>query len=172
MNKIESKIDKSDYEGYPDFLNILIDNIWLDELIANCKPDVIKGTIPSLTFGMDDKREEEIVWERFFPKAGETAICPILMCPDDNDFYCVCIVAEIHNNGHTIIWKRIGDDGSDVREAKNVGTTVNWFINLQSLEFSLEEYSNVLKDFKKQYEIKQAEYEVRCRKFAEEQKHN
>ena len=172
MNKIESKIDKSDYENYPDFLNILIDNIWLDELLQNCKPEVIKGTIPTLCFGMEDRREEEVVWQRFLPKTGETTICPILMCPDDNDFYCICIVAEIHNNGQTIIWKRIGDDASDVIDAKNVGTTVNWFQNFKSLEFSISEYSTVMANFKKQHGLYRVDYEIRNKLLAEEQKLN
>lgn len=170
MNKIESKIDKSDYENYPDFLNILIDNIWLDELLQNCKPDRIKGTIPTLCFGMEDRREETIVWQRFFPKTGETTVCPILMCPDDNDFYCICIVAEIHNNGQTIIWQRIGDDASDVTDAKNVGTKVDWFHEFQRLEFSIADYTNVVDDFKKQYDIDKADYEIRSKIFEEEQK--
>jgi len=170
MNQIEAKIDKSDYEIYPDFLNILIDNIWLDELLQNCKRDAIKGTIPTLCFGMEDCRQEEVVWQRFFPETGETMICPILMCPDDNDFDCICIVAEIHNNGQTIMWQRIGDDGSDITDAKNVGTNVKWFQDFQRLEFSIADYSAVFSDFKKQYDLDFADYKIRSEKFAEEQK--
>lgn len=44
------------------------------------------------------------------PNENETTIYPILMCPDDNDFSCTIIVAEIRNCGDLIQWKQIGID--------------------------------------------------------------
>lgn len=37
-----------------------------------------------------------------------TAVTPILSCPDDMDFSCVVIVADVVEQGDKIIWKRIG----------------------------------------------------------------
>jgi hypothetical protein len=36
------------------------------------------------------------------------AITPILSCPDDFDFSCIVIVAEVFKNNDTVIWRRIG----------------------------------------------------------------
>ncbi|MES2764220.1 MAG: hypothetical protein V4677_18530 [Bacteroidota bacterium] len=171
MNKIEANIDKSDYENYPDFLNIYIDNKPLDELIDSIQTDKsIKGTIPTLVFGMDTESEEKVVWDRFLPKEGSTTYCPILMCPDDCDFYCICIVAEIQNTGNTIIWSRVGDDRSEVREAESVGTSVKWYPNFEKLEFNKEEYLKVFSDFKNKFESDKAANDLRWKKYQEEQK--
>lgn len=155
MNKIEASWDKSNYEPNPDFLNINIDGVWLDEFLEKFKHEV-KGCIPTLLH-MDDKREEKVVWDRFLPDEGKTSYCPILMCSDDVDFYCICIVAEIQNLGDRVVWIRIGSDGSDVRIAENVGTEVNWFENYEKLEFTKEDYLKVIDTFKKQYELDEKE---------------
>ena|SRR6218665_685333 len=171
MNKIQADIDKSDYDNYPDFLNIRIDGDWLDELVDSLYPDKsVKGAIPTLSFGMDRDSEEKVVWDRFLPHVGSITYCPVLMCPDDCDFYCICIVAEIENNGSAIVWSKLGSDGSDVRDANNVGTDVKWFPNFQKLEFNLQDYTKVLEDFKRQFDLKKADYKVQSKKFAEEQK--
>lgn len=36
------------------------------------------------------------------------AITPILSCPDDYDFSCIVIVADVSSQGNQVIWKRIG----------------------------------------------------------------
>ena len=36
------------------------------------------------------------------------AITPILSCPDDFDFSCIVIVADVVRENHKVIWKRIG----------------------------------------------------------------
>ena len=36
------------------------------------------------------------------------AITPILSCPDDFDFSCIVIIADIVREDHKVIWKRIG----------------------------------------------------------------
>lgn len=164
MNKIQVDIDKSDYENYPDFLNIRIDDRWLDEIVDDLYPDKsVKGTIPTLSFGMERDSEEKVVWDRFIPTTNSTTYCPILMCPDDCDFYCICIVAEIKNNGSTIVWSRLGSDASDVRDANNVGTEVNWFPSFLGFEFNHQDYAKVLDHFKRQFDLDKADYEIRSK---------
>ena len=89
------------------------------------------------------------------------------MCPDDCDFYCICIVAEIHNSGQTVTWLKIGSDRSDLRDANNVGTTVDWYSNFQKLEFTIKYYLKVLADFKDRYALDKVDYLNRSKKFAE-----
>ena len=105
MNTIKAKIDKSDYEIYDDFLNVEIDGYWLDEKLDQLYPNnFYKGLIPTLLFALEIEAEKEVVWERILPKEKSTSICPILMCPDDCDFSCTIIVAEIETSKHFIKW--------------------------------------------------------------------
>jgi len=171
MNKIEAKTDKSNFGDHADFLNISIDGKWLDELLESCYPDRgIEGTIPTLSFRMDRKEEEEVVWQRFLPDKGTTTNCPILMCADDCDFYCVCIVAEVRNTGQSIIWNRVGSNRSDVADADNVGEETDWFSGFESLEFKWEDYYKVLGDFKKQFHLDSLAYDIRNKEFQEQKK--
>ena len=40
--------------------------------------------------------------------AQGSAVTPILSCPDDFDFSCVVVVADVVRQGDQVIWKRIG----------------------------------------------------------------
>jgi len=148
MNKIEGLLDKSDYEGYWDFINYCIDGYWLDEKIDELYPDnMYKGLIPTLVYWMEIEAEKTVVWKRILPEENQTAICPILMCPDDNDFSCTLIVAEIKNCGHVIQWKRLGIDQTKEWEADKVGTSVEWFDKMEELNFYREDYLLMLHYF-------------------------
>ena len=50
----------------------------------------------------------------------EQAITPILSCPDDFDFSCIVIVAEVVKDHNKVIWKRMGcvDHSGEVYEAE------------------------------------------------------
>lgn len=151
MNKIEGLPDNSDYEDYRDFINYRIDGYWLDE-----KPDELypgnnyKGLIPTLVHWMEREDEKSVIWKRILPNENETAICPVLMCPDDNDFSCTLIVAAIRNCGHVIQWKQIGIDRTKEWEAEKVGSTVVWLDKLTMLEFSQQDYATTLEAFRQQ----------------------
>lgn len=54
----------------------------------------------------------------------DNAITPILSCPDDFDFSCILIVADIVRQNHKVIWKRIGQvnhAGESFEEEKRSG---------------------------------------------------
>jgi len=154
MNKIEGIQDKSDYEDYWDFINYRIDGYWLDEKLEELYPEnMYKGLIPTLVYWMEREDEKAIVWKRILPNENDTTICPILMCPDDNDFSCTLIVAEIRNCGDLIQWKQIGVDKTKEWGAEKVGSTVEWFDKLKEFNFSKEDYLTMLESFKKQLSI-------------------
>jgi hypothetical protein len=169
MNKIETKKDKFDFKppyGGNEFLNIKIDGEWIDKKLNKLYPNnFIDGTISTLCFRLESEEEEKIVWERFLPTEKTSIICPILMCPDDCDFECTLIVAEIENFENKIYWKKIGIDKSETYKNKeNVGSKVKWFNENQSFEFDKIEYIKVMSEFKKQYEIDKSQYEEYSRK--------
>ncbi|MDP8051468.1 hypothetical protein QJU23_03385 [Pasteurella atlantica] len=159
MNTIKVEIDKSEY-GTDDFANYRIDNYWLDEKLGELYPnELYRGTIPTL-LGMETPKEEEVVQKRILPNENETSICPILMCPDDCDFSCTLIVAEIQNCGDIIKWNKIGVDITTEFDPEKVGSEVEWFDKLDGFEFSKIEYNQMLLEFKRYYEIdNKAEWE-------------
>ncbi|MBU3012300.1 hypothetical protein KO506_12865 [Polaribacter vadi] len=165
MNTIKVEIDKSEYNA-DDFANYRIDNFWLDEKLEELYPEKFYGgTIPTLLFGMEIPKEKEVVHKRILPNENEISICPILMCPDDCDFSCTLIVAEIQNCGNIIKWNKIGIDRTTEFEAEKVGSKVEWFDKLNGFEFTKIEYDQMLAEFKKHYEIDKVEWEKRNAQF-------
>jgi len=149
VNKIEGIQDKSDYEDYWDFINYRIDGYWLDELLDELYPNnMYKGLIPTLVYWMEREAEKAVVWKRILPNENETTICPVLMCPDDNDFSCTLIVAEIRNCGDLIQWKQIGIDKTKEWDAEKVGSKVEWLDKFNELNFSKQDYLTMLETFK------------------------
>ena len=154
MNKIEGIQDKGDYEDYWDFINFHIDGYWLDEKLDEIYPNnMYKGLIPTLVYWMEREDEKAIVWKRILPNENETTICPILMCPDDNDFSCTLIIAEIRNCEEVIQWQKIGIDKTKDWEAEKVGSTVEWFDKFKEFNFSKSDYLTMLETFKQRLPI-------------------
>ncbi|MBK5721424.1 hypothetical protein JGH11_11115 [Dysgonomonas sp. Marseille-P4677] len=98
-------------------------------------------------------KEAEIVWKTILPNKGEVTICPILMCPDDYDFSCTLIVAEIENYGYFIQWKRIGVDKQTKWFDDEIRYDIDWFSDFQSLNFEIDDYQRMIEDFKIQYQL-------------------
>lgn len=149
MNKIAGVLDKSDYEGYYDFINFRIDDFWLDEKLEELYPgNMYKGLIPTLLPWLDRKEEREVVWKRILPNISSVSVCPILMCPDDCDFSCTLIVAEIVNYGPFVQWKKLGVDITRQWEAEKAGSVVEWFDRFPELNFESIDYQNMMNTFK------------------------
>lgn len=149
-NRIAAELTYSEEEDY-EYLNIKIDADWLDEKLEALYPgNLYQGLTPTLVSWMMHKEEEELVWKRILPHIGETTVCPILMCPDDNDFSCILIVAEIENCGSYIKWSRLGQDKTHEREAERVGSKVEWFAQPAALKFTLADYTAMLDRFMEQ----------------------
>lgn len=150
MNSIQAVFDKSDYEIYDDYPNYKIDSYFLDEKLAEFYPDKsLKGLVPTLLDWMINENESKIVWERIFPDKNETKNCPILMCPDDCDFSCIIIIAEIKNIDNQIIWERIGINKTGETESEKIGSNVEWFDKYFSFKFNINEYTKMIKIFEK-----------------------
>ncbi len=124
-------------------LNYNIDGIWLDEALEQKYPNErINELIPSLLYKFDDDKVIKFVSDTIFPKSNQTTICPILTCNQGCGLKCTNVVAEIENKGDTIIWKRLG------LCAMGLDETTQWLDSFSNLEFTFEEYNNLLEDFK------------------------
>ncbi|MEZ5044997.1 MAG: hypothetical protein R2828_34185 [Saprospiraceae bacterium] len=166
MNSIKAKVDKSNYEIYGDFLNIEIDGYWLDEKLDEFYPNnMYKGLIPTLLFAMEIEQEKEVVWKRILPKNNSKETCPILMCPDDCDFSCTIIVAEIESNNRMVKWNKVGIDKTKELDANKVGSKVEWFDKMKPLQFDKTEYEAMIEKFKNQIQIDEEKWQIRNQEF-------
>lgn len=93
--------------------NILIDGTPIDILLHDLYPDrLFLGLVPTNVDWLDSNEEIECVSSRFQSDQNHINL-PILMCPDDCDFSCIIIVAEVIRYGEVIPWNRIGIDNSE-----------------------------------------------------------
>ena len=151
MNKIETRKRYSIYKIYDiPYDEIYIDDVSLDELIEKIMPNnQIRGLVPATSGWFEDEKDEEIVWERIIPSEGMKSICPILICPDDQDYYCTTIVVEIENTKDRIFWNRFGYNKKyEFRKYATIGIEVDWFLGFERMEFDYSEYVNVMRTIK------------------------
>jgi hypothetical protein len=93
------------------------------------------------------EREREIAWQRFLPATGSTAIAPLLICPDDLDYWCSVLVVEVIAETQFIHWNRVGF-GWDNSLTDEIGTTVRWLSGIGPFTFCRTEYERCLEDFR------------------------
>jgi len=156
MNEIVAQVDKSDYEIYDDYLNFKVDGVFLDEMLEALYPEAdekYKGLIPTLLYALIYNDEKEIVWNRILPELHGRTVCPILMCPDDCDFSCIVIVAEIECLEDRIVWHRLGVDNTLGYPPEIIGSEVKWLELVPLYQFSKADYLMMIDVFKEQYEI-------------------
>ncbi|MCL3782709.1 hypothetical protein EMN47_20170 [Prolixibacteraceae bacterium JC049] len=159
MNNIQAIIDKSDYEIYGDYLNFLIDDYFLDEKLDEIYPEQeYKGLVPTLNWWMEIPQESKVVWDRILPETNNRSICPILMCPDDADFSCTLIVADILRLENAVVWERLGIDMITEYEAEKIGSKVDWFDKIKPLSFDIHNYEQMISDFKECFEKDKKKY--------------
>ena len=106
-----------------------------------------------------------VVWNRINPTENSITICPILMCPDDCDFSCTLIIAEVENCENTIKWNRLGLDKTTEYNAERVGSEVEWFDKVNLFEFKKSDYEMVIKQFQNQLKIDKEKWKLRNRDY-------
>lgn len=147
INSLTVKQGKSKY--CPDeHLILFLDGIPLDFFLCEKFPKLnLEGLVPTFLNWMDVS-ENEVIWKRCLPKQGEIVRVPILMCPDDLDFYCTIIIAETMADHDSIFWKRLGIDASKIKISESVGEKVKWFKNVGPFHFDREAYIECLEKFR------------------------
>ena len=112
MNKLEIKnlMIPSGYE----IKSFFIDNIPLYEYVNEYlseKSALLQSISPvcelAICWTDDYDCEGDAEFMKFILSQNH-AITPILSCPDDFDFSCTVIIADIVRENHKVIWKRIG----------------------------------------------------------------
>lgn len=118
-------------------LVILVDGRPLDLLIAEIVDDDwyagLVTTLDDCLFRMEDR---QFVWERILPV--ERAIVPILVCPDDLDFFCTVVNVDVVADQESIRWERVGvGDPTDP-------ASIEWWPEIPPFQFSRQDYESFL----------------------------
>lgn len=143
MNSIEVKLNKSIYPIYDwYFKDIFIDGKSLDNFLDKIFPEFnIKWLIPPFDNLLANKNDEIILWERILPDKGKNTILPILICPDDRDFFCSVIVTNVINNDKVIKWKNFWfDESYQINENSEIWKNIRWFEKNLELVFDYNLY--------------------------------
>ncbi len=100
---------------------------YLDECISESNDTYINkigtfdGLCPAWSKELDFKGDVRFVWELI---QRESAVLPVLLCPDDLDFSCIVIVVEVDKTKDFVYWNRIGyvtHKNEDFEEEKRSG---------------------------------------------------
>ena len=153
MNKISLDFNKSIFPIYESpYQEIKIDDEFSVSVISNSILDKensewIKGLVPSYSGWLVNEDEEKYVFQHLTPQ--NKSFCPILICPDDQDFSCSVLLVEIIRKEKTIQWKRLGwAKGYNYPDINFIDSEVEWILNDFNKEFNLEEYENTIKEIK------------------------
>jgi hypothetical protein len=85
-----------------------IDEKPLDILLHEHTPKKrLIGWVPAISHA-DDPKDRDFAQTSIFPDCVEKVISPILICPDDLDFYCATVVVEVEVDNNYVTWHRVG----------------------------------------------------------------
>ena len=134
MNRIEAIRAPSKFVTEP-HLAIVVDGISLDVALG------VEGLVSAFLGWFHDEEDSEIPWQRILPDVGCTGDAPLLICPDDLDFICTTVMAEVVAEPDVIRWDRLGYNASP---QGNVGSWIRWESNWGPYRFSRAEYEECL----------------------------
>lgn len=103
--------------------------------------------VPAWLGWLVEEHEQALVRERMWPRVGERLIVPLLVCPDDLDFTCTLVVAEVSSTEDEVTWERVGLDVTDPRKHAEPGGEVNWF-GIAPMHFPRGEYLAAVEGFR------------------------
>lgn len=145
MNRIEAITAKSKFvqEAH---LAVTVDGVPVDELLDAAFPGHnLVGLVSSLLGWFHNDKDSVIPWQRILPEVGCTAYAPILICPDDLDYSCSVVIAEVVADVEVIRWDRLGFDAT---RKGTVGSCVRWIPELGAYRFNRTDYERCLAAFK------------------------
>jgi hypothetical protein len=159
LNRIARDIAPSKYIAEP-HPTVNIDGVSLDRYIYQLTQEqAVLGLIPTWLGWMIDQREQRYVWQQSQLSANPT-ILPILICPDDLDFSCTTLSAEVVlQSNDIVVWQKIGYDFSDFQLQNNpvsVDVNIEWITAIPPLYFNKASYQKVYRSFRQTAESEEA----------------
>jgi hypothetical protein len=137
MNRIEAIRAPSKFVTEP-HLAIVVDGMPLDVALG------VEGLVSALLGWFHNEVDSEIPWQRILPDVGCTGYAPLLICPDDLDFICTTVMAEVIAEPDVIRWNRLGYNATP---RGTVGSWIRWEPNWGPYRFSRAEYEECLATF-------------------------
>ena len=101
MDSIELRNYKTKYAAVEHPM-IFVNGFSLDELLSgHFKDESLVGLVPSITW-LWDEEEQDLAVYRLTNETSESSIVPLLVCPDDCDFSCTVLLAEVIYKGDLV----------------------------------------------------------------------
>ncbi|MFJ9867753.1 hypothetical protein [Streptomyces sp. NPDC101165] len=131
-----------------EFAHVFVNGQRLDTLLATRlhEPD-LDGLVPAWLhwWGADVESQAGFDYVRSRTKLqGLTCELPILLCPDDYDFACTCVIVEVIAANDVVRWRRFGLNNTEFSPQRplprHIGEPVDWFSEPLSFVFDREEY--------------------------------
>jgi hypothetical protein len=123
-------------------------NVWLSA--KTNQPDIL-DLVPAQGWLVEDQ-DLEIAWRRLAPHIEEcSTIVPLLICPDDVDFWCTVVVAEQEVTAEAVIWQRFGFTCD--RLGDQVGASVQWWKDNTSAKFDRKEFEEAVMELKRLIDV-------------------
>ncbi|QEL13502.1 hypothetical protein PX52LOC_00359 [Limnoglobus roseus] len=144
MNQIQAIRAASKFVPEPHLI-IAVDGIALDEVLDAAIPgSKLTGLVSSLLGWFHNDEDSVIPWQRILPEVGCTGYAPILICPDDLDYSCSVVMAEVVTETDVVRWDRLGFD--ETRKGV-VGSCIRWEPAWGSYRFRRDDYERFLAAF-------------------------
>jgi hypothetical protein len=145
VNRIEAICAKSKFVPEPHLI-IAVDGEPLDGLMDSAFPGSnLSGLVSSLLGWFHNDEDNEVPWQRILPEVGCTGYAPVLICPDDLDYSCGVVMAEVVAEPDVIRWDRLGFDAT---RKGAVGGCIRWESRLGPFRFSRADYEGCLAAFR------------------------
>ena len=156
MDMIKAVMGKTPY-ALNEHLSVHVNDERLDIFLSKMNEDSYDGLVSSWLLDWYDNHFEESLEEKQYVLTqtmleNDTKVLPILLCPDDFDFSCTCVVVEVIDNGNTVTWNRFGFDitpfsANETELPPYIGKEVKWFSDAAPLIFDRNEYISCIKSF-------------------------
>ena len=118
----------------------------MDKLLDAARPDLgLLGLVSSLLGWFHNDQDNAVPWQRILPDNGCTGYAPVLICPDDLDFGCSVVMAEVVAEPDVVRWDRLGLDAT---RKGAVGSCIRWDRGLGPFRFSRPDYEACLAAFR------------------------
>ncbi|MGJ8639891.1 MAG: hypothetical protein ACSHYA_10890 [Opitutaceae bacterium] len=148
MNTIAAEPFQSLYAHEP-HLALWVDGIPLDQLLDRRIPNQdLEGLVPAWLEWMLNEQDQAVAQSRMLlPSKGDVRVS-LLMCPDDLDFSCSIVVADLEATETKVMWNRLGYDKTRSHESNEIGADVDWFKELAPFCFQRSQYERCILEFK------------------------
>lgn len=147
MNQITLGINQSIYPIYDSpYREIKIDDAFIVDIIlsqvSEAQQELLRGLVPAYGGWLYKPQEEQFVLQTLLPT--QSSRCPILICPDDQDFSCSVLLVEIVRQDELIHWKRLGWAKGEESSPQKLCAAVEWIVNDLNKVFDCAEYAEVV----------------------------